>query len=279
MFNKAMTAHEKNAAAGFLDLADDYLRDGYRRPVPPYQFEDDAYPALSNSGEPDSLEQVAARLCACRACGLCRGRTRTVPGEGAARPLALVVGEGPGAEEDAAGRPFVGKAGQLLDRMLASVGLSRERNCFIANVVKCRPPENRDPLPEETAACLPFLARQIALLSPAVILCVGRVATQALLNTGEGIGRLRGNFTWFQGFTASGPAGVAQAPIPLLPAYHPSALLRDESLKTPAFQDLKLLMARLAGLDPGYAAEVRPLLQKYAATDAAFAARVREYLD
>ena len=152
------------------------------------------------------------------------------------RPLVLVIGEGPGADEDASGRPFVGKAGQLLDRMLGAVDLSRETNCFIANVVKCRPPNNRDPLPEEIAACAPFLDRQLALLKPRMILCLGRVAMQSLLHTDAGIGRLRGKLTVYKEFS-------------LLGTYHPSALLRDASLKRAAWEDLKVLRDHLTALD------------------------------
>jgi DNA polymerase len=147
--------------------------------------------------------------------------------------------------------------------MLASIGLFRDRNCFIANVVKCRPPGNRDPQPEEIAGCAPFLIRQILLLKPRVILSAGKVATQALLNTAEGIGRLRGRFTEYripQGRVpwpdpGACPGSGPELSIPLLPCYHPSALLRDESLKRPAWEDLKTLRAKLAELDEGYAAE------------------------
>jgi DNA polymerase len=159
----------------------------------------------------------------------------------------LVIGEGPGAEEDATGRPFVGKAGKLLDDMLASrgqIGLYRDKNCFIANVVKCRPPENRDPLPEEIAACAPFLARQIALLKPRIILAAGRISAQTLLRAEEGIGKLRGRFYDYGG-------------IPLLPTYHPSALLRNEDLKRPAWEDLKTLRSKLSELDSGFAASLK----------------------
>jgi DNA polymerase len=168
----------------------------------------------------------------------------------------MVVGEGPGADEDASGRPFVGRAGQLLDKMLAAIGLSRERNCFIANVVKCRPPGNRDPKPEEVAACRPFLHRQIAALSPGFLLAAGRVAAHNLLGSEEALGRLRGRFL---PFTQDGGA----AAIPLLVTYHPSALLRDESLKRPAFDDLKLLMSRLLAHDEGYRTEAAALAAKY----------------
>jgi DNA polymerase len=126
--------------------------------------------------------------------------------------------------------------------MLASIGLFRDKNCFIANVVKCRPPNNREPLPEEAAACLPFLSRQISLLKPRMILSAGRTAAQTLLETTASLGSLRGRFTEYKG-------------IPLLPTYHPSALLRDESKKRPAWEDLKVLRAKLSDLDTRYAPE------------------------
>jgi DNA polymerase len=177
----------------------------------------------------------------------------------------------------------VGKAGQLLDRMLVSVGLSREKNCFIANVVKCRPPNNRDPEPEEIQACAPFLESQINLLEPKIILCAGRTAARHILHTEEGINRLRGRFGEYPAAVEITETETLQSlrtpPVPVLPTYHPSAILRDESLRRPAFEDLKLLMAKLIPLDPGYAAEAKPLLKKYAAADADFAAMVREYLD
>jgi DNA polymerase len=247
MFNGSMTKDDKALLCCLLDTVEDYLRDGFRRAVRTYAFTDDnALPQVPESlPDGDSLEAVAAEIRACSGCGLCGGRTQAVPGEGVNRPLVLVVGEGPGAEEDASGRPFVGKAGQLLDRMLAAVGLSRESNCFIANTVKCRPPGNRDPLPEETAACAPFLKRQITLLRPRVILAAGRVAAQSLLGTVEPIGKLRSRFKEYS-------AGDGTA-IPLLPTYHPSALLRDETLKRPAWEDLKTLRSFLAELDGDYA--------------------------
>ena len=265
--NKDMTASEKTHIARFLDLAADMVRDGYRSGEREYLFADDPAAPLPvivpkavlvfaagemTAAEPvvpygvengtDSLEKIAADVCSCRACALCGNRISAVPGEGAARPLVMVIGEGPGAEEDASGRPFVGPAGQLLDKMLASIGLSRERNCFIANVVKCRPPNNRDPLPEETAACAFFLERQIRLLQPGFILCTGRVAAQTLLKTGEPVGKLRGRFAELS-LSGSGST-FGGSSIPLLATYHPSALLRNEELKRPAWEDLKLLRAK-----------------------------------
>ena len=282
-----MTGNEKTALAAFLDTAGDHLA-GYRRPREAYAFGDDetaAVPAPAgltakaaevtvaaagptakadgagargpvSAGEAaDTLEAVAADVARCKRCGLCAARTNTVPGEGVNRPLVMVVGEGPGADEDAQGRPFVGRAGQLLDRMLDSrgkIGLSRSTNCYIANVVKCWPPGNRDPQPDEVAACLPFLVRQITLLEPKIILAAGNTAAKTLLDSTEGITRLRGRFTVFTGT----PLMDGEFNIPLLPTFHPSALLRDESLKAPVWEDLKILRQRLAGLDGNYAARM-----------------------
>jgi uracil-DNA glycosylase family 4 len=155
-----------------------------------------------------------------------------VPGEGTSRPRVLVVGEGPGFEEDRSGRPFVGPAGRYLDKWLQAIGLDRGTNCFIANIVKCRPPGNRDPLPEESAACLPYLQRQIALLQPRAILTVGRISTQILVGRSVGIGELRGQRYTYRG-------------IPLVATYHPSAVLRNQSLRKPVWEDLKLLRSVL----------------------------------
>ena len=246
-----MTGEQKTAIASFLDLTADYLAGGYARPREPCRFDDDREAASDaaagtgglsagrEAGE-DSLESVASHIRACRGCGLCNTRTNAVPGEGAADPLVLVVGEGPGAVEDSSGRPFVGEAGQLLDKMLDAIGLSRERNCFIANVVKCRPPENRDPLPAEAEACAPFLARQIRILKPRLILCMGKVAANHLLGfrEPEAIGRLRGRLYHY-------PVS-RDLSVPLLATYHPSALLHNEELKRPAWEDLKKLRAFLA---------------------------------
>ncbi|MDR2480000.1 MAG: uracil-DNA glycosylase [Treponema sp.] len=236
-----MTADEKTSLARFLDIAADSLTGGYRSEKREYQFTDDAEPvescSLHSEKSAESLEKIAADIRSCTACPLCTTRKNTVPGEGAAEPLVMVIGEGPGEEEDASGRPFVGKAGQLLDRMLDATGLSRERNCFIANVVKCRPPFNREPAPEETAACAVFLERQIRLLKPRFILCTGKTAAQNLLKTKDGIGRLRGRFMELH--ITDGMI------IPLIATYHPSALLRNEEYKRPAWEDLKLLKARL----------------------------------
>ncbi|MDR2923057.1 MAG: uracil-DNA glycosylase [Treponema sp.] len=233
-----MTAEEKASVACFIDLASDMVRGGYFRGERERLFSDDLAAAGSRGslGCPDSLDTIAANIQNCKACRLCETRKNAVPGEGAPAPLVMVIGEAPGADEDASGRPFVGKAGQLLDKMLLSINLSRENNCFIANIVKCRPPENRDPQPDEIAACAGFLESQIEALKPRFILCVGRISSQALLHSAEPVGKLRGRFIDYK---TNGKT------IPLIATYHPSALLRNEDLKRPAWDDLKSLRAAL----------------------------------
>jgi DNA polymerase len=171
--------------------------------------------------------QLRERVAACTRCGLSATRTQTVFGVGNLEAQWLVVGEAPGAEEDRQGEPFVGRAGQLLNSMLRAIGLAREQ-VYIANVLKCRPPQNRDPLASETNSCLPFLERQIALLKPKIMLVVGRIAAQNLLRTDSSLGRLR------QQVHAYGEARV-----PLVVTYHPAYLLRTPADKRKAWQDLK----------------------------------------
>lgn len=190
----------------------------------------------------NSLQEVYAAVSQCRACGLAATRTHTVAGEGPEELSHLtksvdvmVIGEGPGADEDRMGRPFVGRAGQLLDKMLEAIQLSRKTNCYITNVIKCRPPGNRDPAPTECDCCEAFLHAQIQCIEPHLILVLGRIAAQRLLQTTDGIGKLRGRFFDYHG-------------IPLMPTYHPSALLRNESLKRPAWEDLKCFRTRLLEL-------------------------------
>ena len=182
--------------------------------------------------DPDSLDKIASQVAGCNKCRLCEKRNKVVPGMGVLNPDVLVVGEGPGGDEDMQGLPFVGKAGQYLDKWLEAIGLSRHTNCFIGNVVKCRPPMNRDPQPDEIAACLPYLERQIALIKPKFILTVGRISSAVLSGQEAGIGRLRGRTYSFRG-------------IPLIPTYHPSAVLRDPTLRKPVWDDLKRLKAEL----------------------------------
>jgi len=180
-------------------------------------------------------EDIAAEVAACRKCGLCETRTRTVFGVGDRNARWLVVGEAPGAEEDRQGEPFVGRAGGLLNSMLRGIGLAREQ-VFIANVLKCRPPNNRDPAPGEVAQCLPYLERQIALLKPRIMLAVGRISAQNLLATDTPIGKLRGQVHAF---------GAAR--IPLVVTYHPAYLLRSPTEKRKAWEDLKFARRVAAG--------------------------------
>jgi DNA polymerase len=164
----------------------------------------------------------------CTLCPLHATRTQGVLGVGPKRSDWLVIGEAPGAEEDRRGEPFVGAAGQLLDAMLRAIGLDRRTNVYIANVLKSRPPNNRDPRPEEVEACLPYLVRQIALLQPKIMLAVGRIAAQNLLGTDAPLGRLRGQVHHF---------GERQTP--LVVTYHPAYLLRTPGDKRKAWEDLK----------------------------------------
>jgi len=176
-------------------------------------------------------EPLRAAVAACTACDLCQTRTQTVFGVGNQQAEWLVIGEAPGAEEDRQGEPFVGRAGQLLNSMLLAIGLPRE-TVFIANVLKCRPPGNRDPKPEEVSNCLPFLSAQIALLKPKIMLAVGRIAAQNLLATDAPLARLRGKVHRF------GPADT-----PLVITYHPAYLLRTPADKRKAWEDLKFARA------------------------------------
>jgi len=178
-------------------------------------------------------DAFAADVDACTACGLCRTRHRSVPGVGDVRANWLLVGEAPGAEEDARGEPFVGQAGRLLDNMLAALGLARGRDVYIANVLKCRPPNNRTPDPLEVAACRPYLDRQVALLEPRLILALGRSAATTLLGIDATIASLRGRVHRYHG-------------VPLVVTYHPAYLLRNLPDKAKAWDDLLLARRTLA---------------------------------
>jgi uracil-DNA glycosylase len=184
---------------------------------------------------PADWDALRAMVRDCRQCRLCEARTQSVFGVGVPDADLMVVGEGPGAEEDAKGEPFVGRAGRLLDEMLKAIGRSRHSNTFIANVVKCRPPNNRDPQEDEAEACRPYLEAQIRLVKPKLILAVGRVAAQRLLGTTTALGRLRGELhAWGQEGT------------PLWITYHPAFLLRSPRDKVKAWQDLKWVYQYLA---------------------------------
>jgi uracil-DNA glycosylase len=170
-------------------------------------------------------DQLAPHIAACTACGLCRTRKHTVPGVGVPTAGWMFVGEAPGAEEDALGEPFVGQAGRLLDNMLKAIGLSRTKDVYIANVLKCRPPSNRNPEPGEVAQCSPYLERQLALIQPRLIVALGRFAALTLLNTNATIASLRGRVHAYRG-------------VPLIVTYHPAYLLRSLPDKARAWEDL-----------------------------------------
>lgn len=207
-------------------------------------------PTVSRAATPASLQPLLdmraleEAVRACTACGLSQQRRHAVPGVGDGHhPDWLVVGEAPGEEEDRQGVPFVGRAGQLLDRMLAAMGLTREEKVYIANVIKCRPPQNRNPEPDEVAQCTPYLLRQVELLQPRMVLAMGRFAAQTLLAQGSGmsadalrqipLGKLRGRVHTIQ---------VAGRSYPVVVTYHPAYLLRSPAEKAKAWADLCLAM-------------------------------------
>ncbi len=185
--------------------------------------------------EGDTLERIRADIGECTRCRLHKSRSRIVFGDGAARPDLVFVGEGPGEEEDRQGLPFVGRAGKLLTQMIVAMGLER-KDVYICNVVKCRPPQNRTPERDEMATCQPFLERQLAVLRPKVIVCLGNVAVQALLGPGKPMSELRGKWVEWRGTK-------------LLPTYHPAYLLRNPNAKGVVWADLQKVIAEL-GLPP-----------------------------
>ncbi|MFM7085638.1 MAG: uracil-DNA glycosylase [Cyanobium sp.] len=206
----------------------------------------------AGQGLSQALGALAQECDHCRRCALAEGRSRVVVSRGNPQAPLLLIGEAPGAQEDAQGVPFVGRAGQLLDRMLASVGLDSELDAYICNVIKCRPPDNRRPTPAEISACLPFLRRQIALVNPQVVLLVGATALEGVLGIRGGISRLRGQWRPGEGEGLEGRW--------LMPIFHPSYLLRNASRepgspKWLTWQDLQAVRRRLDGegedADPG----------------------------
>ncbi|MEM6334551.1 MAG: uracil-DNA glycosylase [Planctomycetota bacterium] len=187
----------------------------------------------------DELNQ--SQVIDCTQCGLCQHRTQTVFGEGHPDARLMFIGEGPGQTEDQTGRPFVGRAGELLDKQIEAMGLKRD-DVYIANVVKCRPPNNRTPTPDEVATCGPYLVKQVRIVRPEVIVTLGGPASKLILNTPEGITRLRGRW---------GNFAATQPPIPVMPTFHPAFLLRaytrDNRMKV--WADLKAAMEKL-GIEP-----------------------------
>jgi len=185
-----------------------------------------------------SWDTFAADVDACTACALCRTRRRTVPGVGDRQADWMLIGEAPGAEEDVRGEPFVGQAGKLLDNMLAALGLARERNVYIANVLKCRPPNNRTPEPVEAASCQPYLHRQIELVAPKLIVALGRSAATTLLGVDASIASLRGRVHRYRG-------------VPLIVTYHPAYLLRNLPDKAKSWEDLLFARRTIAAAAAG----------------------------
>lgn len=177
------------------------------------------------------LEDVRAEIGNCNKCKLCGGRKNIVFGVGNPNAELMFVGEAPGADEDEQGIPFVGRAGQLLTKIIEAMGYKRSE-VYIANIVKCRPPNNRNPEPDEVAACLPHLIKQAEIISPKAIVCLGSVAAQNLLNIDTKITKLRGKFTKWQG-------------IPVMPTYHPAFLLRNPNMKKPVWEDMQQIMKML----------------------------------
>jgi len=185
------------------------------------------------------LEKIAGEVNQCRKCELGSLRTNTVPGEGNPNARIMFIGEAPGADEDAQGRPFVGRAGQLLDKIIQACGLKRS-DVFIGNILKCRPPENRDPRAEEIISCLPYLQRQIEIINPEIIVALGAHAARTLLNTTKPIGQLRGQFHEYY-------AGIGRPPVKLMATYHTAYLLRNYSQENRrrVWEDMKKVLAEL----------------------------------
>ncbi len=194
------------------------------------QAKSDLAASLRAGDETDVWSDLRQRVASCQQCELHRGRKQTVFGVGDHNADWLIIGEAPGAEEDKQGEPFVGRAGKLLNNMLRATGLQREQ-VFIANILKCRPPDNRDPKPEEVAACAGHLQAQIELIQPKIILAVGRIAAQSLMQTETPIGKMRGQRYQY-----------ANTGIPVVVTYHPAYLLRSPREKRKAWQDLQLAM-------------------------------------
>ncbi|MFZ5980506.1 MAG: uracil-DNA glycosylase [Candidatus Zixiibacteriota bacterium] len=177
-----------------------------------------------------SVEEHRGAICECRQCPLWETRNKFVYGDGNPHAALMFIGEAPGADEDRLGKPFVGRAGQLLDRILAAIELTRA-DVYICNILKCRPPNNRDPQPDEMAKCFPYLREQVRLVRPKLICALGRIAAQALLNTTTPLGKMRGHWHEYES-------------VPLLVTYHPAALLRFPAYKKDTWEDMKILKAR-----------------------------------
>jgi len=183
-----------------------------------------------------SMTDIIEEISVCKKCSLHKTRTKTVPGQGCLSPEIMFIGEAPGFDEDKAGEAFVDRAGQLLTRIIDAMGFTREQ-VFIGNILKCRPPDNRRPTPDEMETCLPFLRRQIALIQPKVIVALGATAVRGLLNLETGISKLRGKWLAFEG-------------IDLMPTFHPAYLLRNQSAKHDVWRDMQDVLKRLGRTPP-----------------------------
>ncbi|MBP3705456.1 MAG: uracil-DNA glycosylase [Clostridia bacterium] len=190
----------------------------------------------------DNFEELKENCLNCRKCGLCETRTNVVVGVGNPRARILFIGEGPGENEDLQGEPFVGRGGQLLDKMLAAVDLDRKTNIYIANIVKCRPPKNRDPLPEEQEACIEWLRNQVSLIRPKIIVCLGRIAAMRIIKPDMKITKEHGQF-----FEKNG--------VLMMATLHPAALLRNPNQKPAAFEDFLKLREKIDELQLDVAKE------------------------
>ncbi|NLM00593.1 MAG: uracil-DNA glycosylase [Treponema sp.] len=178
------------------------------------------------------MNNITSKIISCSRCSLCKTCKNFVVGTGVENPLVMVIGDFPSEKDDIQGLPFVNDAGQLLDKMLLAINLHKNQNCYITNIIKCRPPMGRDPKPEELDACRSFLDAQIQTLKPKIIITLGRIASQSLLKSSQNINQLHGKFHDYKG-------------IPVMPIYHPNALLRDERLKRPAWIDLQAVHNKL----------------------------------
>jgi len=196
--------------------------------------------AMAAAGAANSLAELKAAMEGFEGCALKRTANNTVFADGVAEGRVMLIGEAPGRDEDRIGKPFVGRAGQLLDKMLASIGLDRQKNAYITNVINWRPPDNRDPSPEEAAACLPFLRRHIELARPKVIILLGAVAARHVVGVSDGIMKLRGRWMEYR---------VGDAMVPLMPTLHPAYLLRQPAHKKLAWRDLQAVRERMAALN------------------------------
>jgi DNA polymerase len=230
------------APAGPVSIADD-LVEAAPRPVTPPPVLVPSIPAVAPvisaaaadiAGRVEQLAALGQSVEGCTRCRLAEGRHKVVFGSGNPRADLMFIGEGPGAEEDRQGLPFVGAAGELLTRMIQAIEMTRQ-DVYIANVVKCRPPGNRDPQPDEIAACRGYLERQIALVQPKLIVALGKIAAQTLLGNESPVGRMRGQWHQLGG-------------IPMMVTYHPAALLHNPALKRPTWEDLQLVRDRLRGV-------------------------------